>query len=279
MTTNPTKRKAHYDLVNLLKLIFKAKQVWNNAKKIKKWDVPFIPYRATVFNDPDYKPLPKNVELSDNFIRHYFPIGEAELVTEEPVSIISSKYDPQRRKGIVRFKVINSHNKVSTKKLVSNLRESYGDATKKKWQGDAAGNTWMCGDTYYKNKLQIAPSFEKIIKVGDGLWEATFVPYELDTSVKYVPLTKTEQKYGVNILKHLLPEKNGWFGHKFNQGVGHVYKISNTSLKNNLIKTKLFKPVSELYDQNFNYNSRKYFKRTSRDWYGLELLKDNIRFT
>ena len=68
------------------------------------------------------------------------------------------------------------------------------------------------GASAVRNQLKYAilPSFEKIRKIGDGLWEATFVPYEqAHTIMKSTPLTKTEQKYGVNILKHLLPEKTG----------------------------------------------------------------------
>ena len=255
-------RTAYDDFMNLLALFSNAKKVWENTK-VKIFKLQFVPYRVNL-HTIDHKPLAKKMELSDDFIRHYFPIGQQ--VISEPVSVISSEYDPQRRKGIVRFKIIKNY-KVSTKNLVSNIRESYGDATKKKWEGEWAANTWMGGDMYYTNQLKYAilPSFEKIRKVGDGLWEATFVPYEqAHTVMKYVPLNKTEQKYGMNILKHLLPEKNGWFGHKFNQGVGHVH-TSDSSLKNNLIKSKLFNGNN----QNFTYNSRKYFK-ANQNVYGLK---------
>lgn len=279
MTTKATtkQRTVYDDFIYFLELFSKAKKIWNNVKRYRKWDVQFAPYRVN-FHNVNHKLLSKKVKLSDNFIRHYFPVGEKVMFSRwsNSISVKSSKYDPQLRKGIVRFKVMNSY-KGSTKNLVSNIREYYGDATKKKWQGSLAGDTWTCGDLYYTNQLKYAilPSFEKIRKVGNGLWEATFVPYqEAHTIMKSIPLTKTEEKYGLNILKHLLPEKNGWFGHKFNQGIGHVYTISNSSPKDNLIKSKLFTGN----EQNLNNSAwgtvreeQQYFKR-NRNVYGLKLL-------
>ena len=218
------------------------------------WNVSFVPYKLKE-RRVKHGPLSKGVKLNNSFMSFYFPKGE----NMAGGKVINSEYNLKKREGIVTFK--------GDRSPLSALRSNYGDATRSLWMGDTAGDTWTGGDLYeIGNGQRVAPSLKDVKRISENKWKATFVPYNMEHQiVEAVPLTNTERKRGMQIMKHFLPSKNGWFHHTYNEstGVGHVHIIS----PNDPTKSKRFAGINGKLRVVGGYNRENLYNGS----YGLQL--------